>query len=141
MVMMAMGQDHLPDPGEILPHAPGIVEQSKTLAGIEKERLSPHRFQKGGKTMLADCPCNRSDTVVTKDRYPHPYFPEQVPGNLGTPSLPRRLNMGQNWVNPDWNRFSPTKPVNQSQYWEWKWARSSDTKTKVPAIILTTRST
>jgi hypothetical protein len=28
------------------------------------------------------------------------------------------LNIGQNWVKPDWNRFNPTKPVNQSQLGE-----------------------
>jgi hypothetical protein len=41
-------------------------------------------------------------------------------GTLGTLIFPRILNIGQNWVKPDWKRFRPTKPVNQSQYGEWK---------------------
>jgi hypothetical protein len=61
-------------------------------------------------------------------------------GKRGTPSLARILNMGQNCVKPDWKRFRPTKPVNQSQLGEWKWASSSEMTMNVPATILTMRS-
>ena len=69
------------------------------------------------------------------------HFPQQSFGNRGTPAFSRMVIMGHQLVNPDWNRFSPTKPVNQSQFGLWKWASSSDRTIKLPAMILSSLST
>jgi hypothetical protein len=43
--------------------------------------------------------------------------------------------MGHQLVNADWNRLSPTNPVNRNQYWFTHTPSATLTITKNPAIM------
>src|SRR6185369_7482910 len=136
---MAVGDNHLMYLCEILVHAAGIVQQGQTLAGVEQDRCALVRCYQHGEAMLTQRAGDGADTVLAQHGDTKVHLQQLLCGNLGSPSFARMLNIGQNWVKPDWNRFSPTKPVNQSQYGLWKWASSSEIRTSDPATMRTMR--
>jgi hypothetical protein len=56
-----------------------------------------------------------------------------------TPSFLRNHIIPHQFVKPDWKRFKPTNPVNNSQYPECTSARIRLNNTNVPAISLNAR--
>src|SRR6185369_3932785 len=101
VVKVTMRYDDFTDLREIFPHPGGIMKQCETLAGVKENRLFPLPFNQGCKAVFTQGSGNRPHTVIAKHRNSYTHFPQQLLGNLGTPSLPSRLNIGQNWVNPD----------------------------------------
>jgi hypothetical protein len=116
------------------------MEQRQPLPGVEQQRISLGRLYQGGKAVFTKCSVDGTDGVLAEYGDAMLHLQQLFFGKRGTPIFARMLNMGQNWVKPDWNRFSPTKPVNQSQLGLWKCDKASEIKINVPATILTMRS-
>src|SRR6266567_1062083 len=142
VVVMAVGEGYACQPVEVPVHPQGIVQEGVPLSRVEQE-ASPLPLHQCGEAVFAERSRQRADRIVAEDSdavvhgvllgrggscarsvagqpqglpLPLHYFVSHSSGSFGTPSFARMVIIGHQLVKPDWKRFSPTKPVNQSQF-------------------------